>query len=296
MHEPKKMLYLRTDWMRLGEYLKGTLTLPYDDIEPDYREVQDEEEIEALDPERPLACDTESKRDRSPYCFTYSQEAGTGRLIRAERHDLLAALDGRLQEWRAPILFHNWLYDWPVTEALGLHLPVARVVDTMARVFHLGNLPQGLKALAWRECGMSMMDFDDVVTPHSTELVLRYYRDAYAEDWQKPDPQTVYREKAGLWRLYQPQSMKTKLKRFFTDFKNNPSKDVFAMFEDNWQGHQREIEEKCGPYPGMCISHVPFDEMLAYACRDADALIRVWNIIQHMSSRVRKVPQERWRA
>jgi hypothetical protein len=141
-----------------------------------------------------------------------------------------------------PILFHNWLYDWAVTEALGIHFPYHRIVDTMARVFHLGNLPQGLKALALRELGMTMQDFDDLVTPYSRANVLHYYEIARSMTWPKPEEELEIDSKTGLWKLYKPQSMNTKLKRFFTDYGKNPDKDVFQMWTKNWVNEQTLIE------------------------------------------------------
>lgn len=291
IYEPKKMLAIRTDWHRLKSYLSGRLKLPVDTLTPDYREVTDVKELEELDPTLPLGGDTESTRKHEPFCVTYSQKAGTGRLIRANRGDLLEALSHHLDKWRAPILFHNWLYDWPVTSHMGLRIPHRLVIDTMARSFHLGNLPQGLKALAFRELGMVMQDFDDLVTPYSTEMVLDYYRAAQTIDWPKP-PEELVQDETGAWKMYKPQSMSTKLKRFFTDYSKNPDKDVFGMW-DKWDAPA--LEQVCGPYPGRCISHVPFEKVIHYACRDADALVRLYPILQRMVSQVRKKSQELWR-
>lgn len=296
IHEPKKMLYIRTDWQRLGRYLKGTLperTDPFAGVE-DYQEVTDESCFEELDINLPLAMDTESRRGGGPFCLTYAQQPGTGRLIRAEA-PILRTFGTLLQEWEGPILFHNFLYDWSVIEAMGLQLPIQRVVDTMQRVFHLGNLPQGLKALALRELGMEMQDFEDLVKPYSRQRVLTYYEAARAEDWPKPDERLFLDEKTGLWKLKKPQGMNTKFKRFFTDLsKYGEDKDVFKAWE-NWGAEQPMIEAKVGPWPGMCITHVPFEQVLFYACRDSDALIRLWPILDGMSRVVRDFTQEHWR-
>lgn len=295
IHEPKRMLHIRNDWVRLRSYLKGTLQVPVDDYpDPDYREVTDASELEEILSTEPLACDTESTRRHTPYCLTYSQNPGTGRLIRASRTDLLVGFQRRLDRHRAHILFHNWLYDWSITEAMGLHFPHRWMVDTMARVFHLGNLPQGLKALAWRELGMVMQDFDDVVTPHSRLNVLHYYQRMLGVEWPKPAEELTQDSKTGLWKLYKPQSLNTKLKRFHTDLSKNPDKDVFETWE-NWEASHSMVEAEMGEWPGKCISHVPFDEALYYACRDADALGRLWPKIQRMASNVRHTSQEHWR-
>lgn len=296
IYEPKKMLYIRTDWHRLRSYLSGTMAQPQDDWagQEHYIEVTDASEIQELDPTLPLGADTESKRDTSPFCLTYSQQSGTGRLIRASRQDLLQAFAAKVAHWEAEIMFHFWLHDWPVCEAMGIHFPYRRIVDTGQAVFHLGNLPQGLKALAKRELGMQMGDFDDLVSPYSTQLVLNYYELLRTTDWPKPDPELVIDDKTGLWKVYGAQSMNTKLKRFFTDYSKNPDKDVFQTWE-NWEDSHPMLEEQWGKWPGKCITHVPFEKVLFYACRDADALIRLRPVITRMRAMVRHYSQELWR-
>lgn len=297
LHEPKRMLLLRNDWMRLRQFLAGTLVVPADSFPtPDYTEITHVSQLtpDLADPTLPLACDTETTRDRAPFCLTFSTTVGTGRLIRADRPDLLAAFQRALNIWQGPILFHNLLFDIDVVGAMGLRFPRKRLVDTMVLVYHLGNLPQGLKALAFRELGMTMQDFDDVVTPHSRPLVLDYYLRAAARDWPKPEAQLVLDPETRQLKVYQPQSMKTKLKRFFTDyFKAPDTKDVFAAW-GNWEDRHGEIEATCGPWPGKCITHVPFEDALFYACRDADALLRLWGVIQRVRRDVRKRPQQDW--
>lgn len=297
LHEPKKMLEIRTDWIRLKQYLKGTLRVAADEYpEPDYAEVTDPAEIDCIDYTRPMACDTESSRSLGPYCLTYSTVPGTGRLIRAENGSVLDSFRRLLSRWESHLVFHNWLYDRSVTEALGLRFPDRAIRDTMVRAYHLGNLPQGLKAISYRELGMLMQDFDDLVTPYSTPKVLDYYRFASFQDWPKPEQELRINSKTGLWELYKPQSMSTKLKRFFTDYGKNQDKDIYNMWEDNWVSSQEMIEAKLGPWPGKDIAHVPFAEMLFYACRDADATLRFWFLTERMRRRVRRAPQERWRA
>lgn len=295
MHEPKKMLYIRTDWDRLRKYLRGGLSVPGDEYAglEDYAEVTDAREIYSLDAALPLACDTESSPSAGPYCLTYSQYPGTGRLIRSERDDLLSSFQHTLERHQTAILFHNWLYDWSVCDAMGLVFPHQRVVDTMAVVYHLGNLPQGLKALAFRELGMTMQDFEDVVTPHSRERALDYYERASFETWPKPEPQMVPGAD-GTLKLYKPQGLNTKLKRFFTDFRKNPTLDVFERWA-NWEESHAQIEAVMGPFPGKDIAHVPFEQALHYACRDADALGRLWPILKKMRTLVRRYGQETWR-
>ncbi len=177
---------------------------------------------------------------------------------------------------------------------MGLEFPIKRMRDTMERAFLLGNLPQGLKALAYRELGMEMTDYMDVVLPWSKPHVFDYYRMAYMMDWPKPEP-IKYRDNEGEIRIKKPQSMKTKLGRFFTDYAKNPDKDLFKMWEENWTDSQEMIEEKLGRWPGSDIAHVPWEIAMHYAIRDADADLRMNTVMDHMMKQVRKTTQDRWR-
>jgi len=297
IHEPKKMLHIRTDWARLRRHLAGSLTLPVDAYpNPDYRECESTEQLDEYlggSTHLPTAVDTETTRSHAPYCVTLSVQAGTGRLIRAENRKVLDRYNEYLNAWTGEILFHNWLFDGEVVENMGLTFPWRRIVDTMVKVFHLGNMPQGLKALAYRELGMLMQDFDDLVTPYSLPIVLDYYRNAMCEEWEKPDP-VLLRTDEGGWKEYKAQGFNTKLKTFFTGYAKNPEKDVFEAWTKNWQDHHEEVQNRLGPWPGKCITSVPFEKVLHYACRDADATLRLWPIIRHMERRVRKTVQERW--
>lgn len=298
IHEPKKMLTIRTDWDRLRKYLRGRLRIAVDEYagQEDYRALDMPDEVdEVLDGfwNLPMACDTETIKGGGPFCATFSCQPGTGYLIRSKDERTLAAFQRHLNRWRGRILFHNWLFDRRVVRDMGLRFPEDRITDTMLMAFHLGNIPQGLKALAYRELGMKMKDFDDVVAPHSKLLVLDYYRYAQVETWPKPEQQLI-RDEFGKLKIKQPQSFNTKLKRFFTDYGKDPDKNVFEMWTKNWVELHEQVEAEIGPWPGKCISHVPFEDVIAYACRDADATLRLWPVLKHMQKRMRKTSQENW--
>lgn len=296
LHSPKDMLQLRTDWWRLRQYKAGKLLIAKDlYTKPDYRECNSYSEIAEIDPTLPMACDTESSRSLGPYCITYSQCPGTARLIRASKQGFMMAFNQKIKKWESKIYFHNWLYDWPITEKMGLEFNHKLVRDTMIRAYHLGNLPQGLKALCFRELGMAMQDFDDLVKPYSRSLVLDWLRLAYMEKWPKPEEQARFNDTTGMWKVYKPQSMNTKLKRFFGDLDKNDDKDPFTMCEGSWEDQIPMMEEVIGPYPGKDIAHVPWDEALIYACKDADGTLRINEVMEGMIKQVRKLPQEKWR-
>lgn len=301
IHEPKKMLLIRTDWTRLNKFLKGKLRIPTDEYDgkEHYEHVTSATYLRSILAgchNWPIACDTESTRAKRPFCLTFSTEPGTGFLITADDEDCLAILQEELDKWRGVILWHNWLYDIDVVRRMGLKFNNKLIRDTMLMAFHLGNIPQGLKALSYRELGMTMLDFDDLVTPHSSQHVLEYYRQCMSEDWGKPEPELV-RGPDGKWKQYKAQSFNQKLKRFFTDYTKNPEKDIFDMWTTNWVELQAQVEERMGPWPGKCISHAAeadWPTTLRYASRDADATIRLYPVLKRMIRQVRKRPQEHW--
>lgn len=303
IHEPKKMLLIRTDWARLGKYLQGRLKQPVDEFEgkTDYRHVKGRYGVmETLIGREmhDMAGDTEITRDRDPFCLTYSTQPGTGYLIKADDEEALDAFQEMLGIWQGLIWFHNWMFDQAVVKMMRLVFPVKKMRDTMVKAYHLGNLPQGLKALAYRELGMTMQDFDDLVLPHSIPKVLAYYRDAATEHWEKPDPQMVRDSKTGDWKVYKPQSFNTKLKRFFTDYDKAQTmgvyKDPIAMWEDAWEDQHKMVEERMGRWPGKCISYAPFEQVIGYACRDSDSTLRLSIVLKKMQTKVRKTSQENW--
>lgn len=299
IHEPKKMLLIRNDWIRLRKFMRGCLRIEVDEYagKEDYREIQTKRDLcTTLNGLHymPLSVDTETKYGGAPFCLTYSVKPGTGYLIRADRPDMLAYFQEYLDDWRSYIVFHYALHDYKECSKMGLSVPWRKVRDTMLRSFHLGNMPQGLKALAYRELGMIMEDFDDVVTPYSREVVIEYLRDVFTESsWPSPDEQ-IKVDKDGKPKLYKPQNFRTKLKRFWTDLTKNEDKDPFQAW-DAWEESHEMVQERCGRWPGKCISHVPFDKVVRYACRDADATGRLWTLEQYMTKRVRRVSQDSWR-
>ena len=295
LYDHKKMLPLRTDFIRLKKHLAGNLYVPIDAYpNPDYVLVTDRKEIRSMDRRMPLAIDTETRRGGWPHCLTYSDAPGRGRMIRIEDESLLMIFADTIDQWEGPILLHNALFDLDVLERMGVVIPRRLWVDTMMRAFHLQNQPQGLKVLSYRHLGMEMQDFDDLVSPHSAKLIIEYYRKMQALEWIRPE-ETLVRDPEGKLKLYRPQSLSTKLKRFFTDYSKNPYKDVFDMWRNNWEDHHEEVEQRLGErWPGKCITHAPFDEVLFYACRDADATLRLWPLFKAAAHRVRRRPEVEW--
>lgn len=295
LHSPKEMLKIRNCFIRLRKFIKGELVVPEDQYpEPDYAVLNTEQDVDNYLEGygyHDIALDTEITRDHDPFCLTFSVSPGTARLIRADSKGALDRLAWWIKGWRGRVLLHNRLFDRPILSRMGIEIPSQLIDDTMVEAYHLGNLPQGLKMLAYRYLGVEMHSFDDLVKPYSTAKVLEYYTQAAMLAWDKPEEELI-RTPTGEWKLYKPQSFGTKLKRFFTDYGKRPL-DVFSRW-DGWEMHHKEIEAKLGRWPGKDIRHAPFDRMLLYACRDADVTLRLWPLMKRASTLVRRLPESEW--
>ncbi|HXC05547.1 MAG TPA: uracil-DNA glycosylase family protein [Bacteroidia bacterium] len=297
IHSPKEMGRLRNTFIRLRKYLKGELVIPQDKYpNPDFGSVLNTshaiDEYIQQDTECNMSLDTEITRQHKPFCLTFSVRPGTARLIIAESDKALARLAWWINRWKGRILLHNRLFDRPILARMGVPIPHRLIIDTMAEAYHLGNMPQGLKTLAYRFLGAEMQSFDDLVRPYSTYRVLEYYARGLQEEWSRP-PEECIRDTKGEWKGYKPQSFGTKLKRFFTDLAANPDLDVFDRW-GNWEMHHEEIETKLGPYPGKDISHTPLEKILPYACQDAARTLELWPIQERAEKLVRNKSAYEW--
>lgn len=303
LHSPKEILRLRNCFIRLRKHLRGQLQLPQDKYpNPDYSVVTTVESLDeyfqqhtdtVVTTGQNMALDTEITRKREPYCLTFSIKPGTARLILATDKEILDRFSEWIAFWEGLFILHNRPFDRPILMQMGIHLPPHKIIDSMQEAWHLGNLQQGLKTLAYRQLGVEMQSFDDLVTPHSTSRCLAYLAQGLQVDWPKPPTTTVIDPK-GEWREYKAHSFRTKLKGFFTALGKTPDKDIFEHWDKNWAEDHELIQNKLGPWPGKDIQHCPMEDILPYASADADMTLRLWPIMDKASKLVRKRPQESW--
>lgn len=113
-----------------------------------------------------LPVDTENDGPRQ-WSLQYSLRPGHGRMIMADNREVLEMLDHFIGSfWPLDgLAMHNAAHDLEELERMGFKGFEWR--DTMQEAYHLCNLPQGLKALAWRLFGVEMQSWEDLVTPPS---------------------------------------------------------------------------------------------------------------------------------
>lgn len=326
------MTHLLEDFRRLREFLSGNLILPVDEYpNPDYQllngvNVRDNLEwsnaLHTPDGERPiLGIDTETLPPETkgvpqiPFCATYSLVSGSGYMVSADDREGLHHLQRFIVDFRPLVLLHNGLFDLEVLERMGIVLPEASSLrsdsiwrDTMVMAYNQCSLPKALKIAARRFLGVSMLEFDDLVTPYSLARVKAYLEAVVGRGRTITKGKKVIKEVwESLWdqyRLPRQVGLDKRAQRLLTDLNRIDTATAAAEWameaafaeggeesssegEDyttnpwkRWEGLPDNLrlpaEELLGPMPQKSLAHVPLNEVITYACRDADVTRRLY--------------------
>jgi DNA polymerase-1 len=288
LHSTDTMLLVQGDFGTFGGLLKGQISVrqheyDFDEYpEPDYALVTDDyymwQMSDLYDYPKVIAIDTEWARE-DPWCLSYSSLPGTARVIKAANHHGIGMLNQHVSQPDVITVLHNALYDVPVLDKMGIRIANPR--DTMVMAYLLPGEPQGLKALAYRHCGMQMNDYSDMVGGVSEEFAIEYLIQASEHAW--PDPEQVLVWDKGQPRVKQPQNIGRKIKRILSDYSSKDSVDPRKRWTNiGYYEGRSMVEEVLGPMPEGWLSDIPLIDAVHYSARDADATIRVYPILWQM--------------
>jgi len=274
-YNTSNMRFIQEDFQILGSMLNGEeLNQPTDTLPVRYG-VDAPVQLSGL-----VALDTETV-DGALWSVQLSSTPGTSRFLSADNSQ------DKMVEQLKEVVVHNYLYD-----AQFIDLP-ENTHDTMVAAYNLG-LPQGLKELAHRLCGMEMKSYTEVVGGYRKEKALKYLEQIpfgpnpnplYAAEW--PDPPEIEdltwnKSKNKLEsKTRKPQHITKKVKRIIADVVGGKeNKDGPVDPWDRWHKiDPRErvfVEEVLGPMPDSSLDDVPAELALEYSCRDPDATLRVF--------------------
>ncbi len=221
------------------------------------------------------AVDTETSRGEL-WSVQLSAHPGTAWFVPVKSGTELIDLTG----YRATAIAHYYLFDID-------NLKLNEFADTMVQAYLLG-LPQGLKELASRLCGIKMQSYSEVVRPGQEKLSLEYLHRATVRGW--PDPpvieETKWDNKKGelVTKARKPWHITRKMNKALGDFERNPETNLW----ERWRGipaEEREaVESVLGTMPESSLADIPFGAAIQYACRDADATLRVYLRLKKMIS------------
>ena len=169
LHESRWMTSLLDDWAGL----QGELEHPGDAPEPEIRYERLHGELNGM--HRRIAIDTED-HGGIPWSIQWSGYRHTGYMLYATDERGIAKFAAAMEEEKPEVIFHNSAHDLEVLRKLGIS--VYRYRDTMIEAFNLGNLPQGLKALAYRLFRTTMVSWGETVRPASINALLLWLAEA----------------------------------------------------------------------------------------------------------------------
>jgi DNA polymerase len=260
LHQPEFYALTVRDFEALARYLRGDLALHTVDTGPVYYSWQSDAGLIDRHPQFAdgvVTIDTEGSVEH-PWCLTFSGHMRHATLIRATSPKSLACFQRSIDEYRPTVVMHYAPHDLRVLDAMGVHIDPSRVqvLDTMQLAYLAGRLPQGLKTLAYRLCGMRMRDYEDLVGPANERLAASFLEQI--EDLFSPAHPKE--KKHPVWKAVQ-RCLKS-------------PRGPRAL----WGDQQPGIHEAVGPYemPVATLDDVPFEDVLSYACADADATRRVF--------------------
>lgn len=283
IHKGDLVPFIHHDFLGLHSDQIADRILPVDDYpNPKYHKGRP---YDRLYPISPLALDTEGHL-RDPWFAQWSQSPGNGVLVDVIDGEVLGNFRDRIRDYQEAggiVYIHNSLHDLAVCKAMAVDILDDQFRDTMVWAYNLGLLPQGLKSLAYRLCGISMDDYSDVVGPAKGMVEEEWLvaAEAVAGDIPPPELELLWDDGKGEWRTKQPQTLVQRLKRIRTDMGKGPV-DIGKRV-GNWEDSAAaELALTIGDVSEPTLRDIPEADAHRYACRDADATVRIAPILRDM--------------
>lgn len=273
-HSPDSLPLILDDVLQLGRLLDHEIAVREDDpyaSREDYKDYLYTGRPVIIT--KPAGCDTEGSAAH-PWCMTASTRPGTGRLFKP----------GQKVTFKSKVYLWNALHDLGVLRNMGIELADDQYVDLMIYAYNLCVNPLGLKANAYRACGMLQDDYDDIVREARLEKSMDYLLIAADREWPKADPQII--EEGGLQRVYKPKSVNFRINKIIGDWtkwqvgEREEEVDLRKRWNDIDDIIKAPVIEAAGDMPDATLDDVPYAKAQFYAIRDADATLRMAPILE----------------
>lgn len=272
LHQTRMLPMIEEGFKRLGLWLSGNKVWEEDCVVAKY----DKEELLSRDWHTfaSVAVDTETTWDGNPLCVQFSGKEGEATLYECNNEIWMKGRKQILEHPDLHTIMHNAMFDLEVLHQLDIH--PAHIEDTMVMAYLLGDLPQGLKPLAYRLCGMDMKEYGEVIKGKGNTKAQEYLESASCLEW--PDPPQVLEFKEGIPHVKKPQNIGKKIQRALNDHRKAP-----GSLQERWKGMEgtEVVTLALGPLPGADLRDVEEQEAITYACKDADATRRIYPILKH---------------
>jgi uracil-DNA glycosylase family 4 len=269
LHESRWMKICMDDWDVIQNY--GTFGVDPIPARVNYKE-RLHEYLDCYPACLEVAIDTES-HGGVPWSIQLSHTPGTGVLVRTNDNARMDEIRRWAQATSAEFIFHNAAYDMEVLRRLGIHIPMIR--DTMQEAFHLGNLPQGLKALAYRLFRHTMTSYAETVRPASIFALVSWMTEAFCiaqNDLSFVERRKLKTKVKAIVHKGELESLLARLLRL-TDAASeyDPWERLDAFWYDPVNDWIRDhVETRIGAYPILGIANCRMEDAIQYAVGDAD--------------------------
>lgn len=293
LHDPDAKGVVAYGYAQAAAIIKGKISSePVVDTyaHPSYLDIDDPRRIKAeIDAcsSSVVAIDTEGVPDNT-WSFQFSSNPGTGVVVRRGTKGFPESVR-LMRTWvkreQPLVIVHNAMYDLSMMRAMGCDITGARLYDTMVAAYLLRLEPQSLKHLARRHCGMSMVEYRDIIGNAADEKRSDYLWAILERDWPKPEPRVII-ENDLTSRVYKPQPIQQRIEKILLDW--DTAKDEGAEFDVAKRYSaidsvlRQSIEEVLGPFPDATLGDVPLEKAISYSGRDPDATLRVYSRIAPM--------------
>lgn len=221
--------------------------------------------------------DTETDEDDSMWSLQISTRSGTSAFILHDQVQLINFIANQLARDDMLTVVHNAPFDIPVMKPCGL-IP-SKYACTMQMAYLLQSEPQGLKALAYRHAGIKMQSFTDVTAEATRKKALLYLATAVEHEWPDPSPVLEFPKKgkkAGKLHIRRPQNIAKKIYGILRDSTLKTADPFERWGKIDLEDGRAMVETKLGRLHQAYLSDLPFDDVAEYACKDPDALARVY--------------------
>ncbi len=286
LHQTALMIPLLDDWRRLGAWLQRPIEHGSGTRVVDYRLVRSVEDVGAYFRGFDIGLgmigvDTET-HDGEPYSIQVSVQSNTGIMLKLGGD---ASWDFELANWleQYTLILHNAPADLPIVEKImsgWWAMPKYR--DSMQEAYQFQNLPQALKALAYRLLHKRRRSWDQVVGPPSRAVLKDWLLDAVvkAEGERQVIPQLG---KKG--QPIKPKIINSPYERALNGIMTHLSK---SETYDPWKRITPEMDEKFGRAPRKGVRWCEEQELIEYAVSDASDCLELALLFDRMREEIVK--------
>lgn len=245
--------------------------------------------------------DTEGTPEE-PWSLQISWQAGTAYVLRCSQSDFAIGVEAlqRLADSGCVFITHDagtprgTGYDTQVARTCGLELHDANHANTMYRAYLLRTEPRGLKALAYRWCGIKMQDYMSLIGDIGRGKQIQYLEKVAAKkDWERIPPR-VERENNGVLKVKKFGKLESRAKKILTDIaKDKRNKDGEPVDpKARWEMLEPELralaekDPEFGKLPVGTLDDVDLAEAIHYAGADASATLRLDRVLEEECQRI----------